>query len=421
MRTYTFIILLLAVQLSAAQAQPLNPWTPPEYFPAKAVLIEWDFNANIWPLYAQLIRECRTAAEVILVVRDQGEQNQMTQRLLNDGVPLDNISFVHLPCERMWIRDHGPLAVHTDEGTVFIDFDDLANSGLDEDLPTNLAQLWGLTAYQFPYIFCGGNFMVDSYGTLFTTTRLYGNNPGYPRAEIDQVFADYMGINQIVTVSPQHNDYWGHIDMQIKLLDDTTFIISSAAPGSGPNHDSLELNYERLAALTAPHGKPYRIERLPMADNWKTYVNSLILNDKVIIPIYHHPLDSVAYELYRRLLPEHEIVGIDCNPIIGWEGAVHCITMQLFDEAPLAVAASERRPAAQALGLFPNPISAGQELQLSLPEELLPQAQVFIYDSSGKLVQSGRPGQLRWQLPAGAYVVEAITPAGLFSGRVIGR
>ncbi len=332
MKKLSFLICFIFSCFLLVFSQPVNPFTPPEYFPSKAVLIEWNFNSNIWPLYSNLIYECQSAAEVILVVRDLGEENIMRNLLGDDGVPDNNISYVHVPCERMWIRDHGPLSIMSDSGVVFMDFDDLANSGLDEDLPTNLANIWGLQSCQISWILCGGNFMIDGQRTLFATDRLYTNNPSVPRDTIDSVLHKYMGIERIVTVSAQHSDYWGHIDMQMKLLNDTIMVISSVEQGSGPNYDTLENNYNRIAELVAPNGKPYHIARLPMADNWKTYANSLIINNKVIIPVYNHPNDEIAMTIYHDLLPNHTIVGINCNSIIHWEGAVHCITMQLFDE-----------------------------------------------------------------------------------------
>lgn len=213
-----------------------------------------------------------------------------------------------------------------------MDFDDKANSGMDENLPANLANLWGLPAYEIPWIFDGGNLLVDSRRTLFCTNGLYLNNPAWPKAALHQDLKQYMGIEQVVILKPQHNDYWKHIDMQIKLLDDTTFVVSSVTPGYSPNYDSLEANYALLAALTAPNGKPYRIARLPHADNWKTYANALILNNRVIVPTYDHPLDSLALAIYGDLMPQHIVRGVNCNKIIGWEGALHCITMQLFDD-----------------------------------------------------------------------------------------
>jgi agmatine deiminase len=415
-------LLLLFVFPLYGYAQPLNPWTPPEYFPSKAVLIEWDFNTYTWSLYAELIAECRLATEVILVVRDQAEEDQMRSLLTSEGIPLSGISFVQVPCERMWIRDHGPLAVKTDQGVAFMDFDDLANSGLDENLPTNLANLWGIDSYSLPYVLCGGNFMVDNHNRLFTTTRLYSNNPGYTRAHINQVFEDYMGITEILTFAPQHSDYWGHIDMQIKLLDDTTFVISEVSPGSGANYDSLEANYARLQSLPGPHGKPYRIERLQMADDWKTYANSLILNDRVLVPTYNHILDSTALDAYARLLPDHHIVGINCNKIIGWEGALHCITMQLFDEAQLT---SVRNLSIRDNGihLFPNPLMQGENLCIQFTGEQSLPATVRVLTLQGQVLQSlswlsGDSFSFSWPHSSGAYILEVSCASGKYSQTV---
>lgn len=404
-----FLILMLPLR---GIAQPVNPSTPPEYFPSKAVLMEWDFNQYTWSLYADLIRECRLATAIILVVRDQNEEDQMRNLITAEGIPLSGITFAHVPCERMWIRDHGPLAVQTDQGVAFMDFDDLANSGLDENLPTNLANLWGIDAYNLPYVFCGGNFMVDSYDRLYTTSRVYSNNPAYSKAQIDQVFEDYLGITEIVTFSPQHDDYWGHIDMQLKLLDDTTFVLSEVNAGSGPEYDSLEANYARLQALTGPHGKPYRIGRLPMAEDWKTYANSLILNDRIIVPTYDHPFDSLALATYAQLMPGYDVVGVDCNKIIGWEGALHCITMQLFDEAQIAALRSVRQNDA-ALSVYPNPVKEGEIVYIRYSESDGTPCTLNVYDMQGRIISTlhwdgSDVFRLPWPFPSGAYVLELI-------------
>lgn len=312
---------------------PLNPWSPPEYFRSKAVILEWDFFEGTWPIYSQLISECKTEAEVVLVVNNQEEENLFISYLQNAMITLDNISFAHAPCGRMWIRDHGPLAVMTETGVAYMDFDDFSNSGLSAALPTNLANLWGLDSYNLTHITLdGGNLMVDSYNNLFATNRLYTNNPAYSEAYINNLLQTYMGITNITTFDQMGaGDYWGHIDMQMKLLDDTTVVISSVQPG-WPVYSILENNYQLFASLTSPSGEPYRIRRLPKAENWKSYTNSLILNSKVIIPVYDHPNDQIAIDVYEELMPDHTIVGLNANAIVGWDGVIHCITMQLFDD-----------------------------------------------------------------------------------------
>lgn len=393
-------------------AQPLHPYTVPEYAPTQAVLIEWDFNTNTWSLYSDLIAECREAAEVICVVRDLNEENDMKQRLADDGVPLSNIDFVHVPCERMWIRDHGPFAVQTELGVAYLDFNDKASSGMDENLPANLAEAWGLPAYERSWIFDGGNLLVDRYGTLFCTDGLFTNNPGISPAQIKAELKSFMGIQKIVPLRRQHDDYWAHIDMQIKLLDDTTFVVSSVSP-SHPGFDSLELNFACLDTLIGPHGKPYRMERLPHADDWKTYANALMLNDRVIVPTYGHANDSLALQTYQRLLPNHTVRGVNCDKIIGWEGALHCITMQLFDSSQVT-ALKELSSAADApFKIFPNPTKTQTEAYLQLVSGNDQKQRLLIYNQAGQLQHQMTvylmPGENRIalpkSLPAGQFYV----------------
>jgi len=394
-----------------AYSQPLQPYTVPEYAPTQAVLIEWDFNDYTWSLYSDLIAECREATEVIGVVRNLEEENEMKQRLEEDGVLLSNISFVQVPCERMWIRDHGPFAVQTEGGVAYLDFNDKADSGLDENLPTNLAKAWGLMAYERPWIFDGGNLLVDSYGTLFCTDALYTNNPAISPTQIEADLALFMGIQKVVPLRRQHNDYWAHIDMQIKLLDDTTFVISSVTPFH-PGFDSLELNFATLDTLTGPHGKPYRIERLPNADDWKTYANALMLNNRVIVPIYGHANDSLALQIYQDLLPNHTVRGVNCDKIIAWEGALHCITMQLFDSSQVTALKEITQPF-EPLNIFPNPTKSQAEAYLQLVSHNYQKQRLLIYNQAGQL-QSQKtvyqvPGEnwitLPESLPAGHYAV----------------
>jgi agmatine deiminase len=355
MKLKIFVLLLLFPVL--INAQPVNPSAPPEYYPSKAVLIEWDFYNETWQLYSELIQEIKTEAEVILVVNNQAEENTFINYLNDADISLDNISFVHIPSGRMWIRDHGPLAIQTDNGVAYIDFEDFANSGASGALPTNLANVWGLDSYNLTHIILdGGNFMVDSHGNMFATDRLYSNNPDYSIDYINNLLEEYMGIQNIYTFSQMgSSDVWGHIDMQMKLLDDTTVVISSIQNG-WPNHQVLEDNYDDFSQLTSPYGTPYRIRRLPKAENWKSYTNALFLNNKVIIPIYDHPNDDIAIGIYEELLPNHQIVGINANSIVGWDGVIHCITMQLFDDEQVT-AIKNLSVEETIFEIFPNPTS----------------------------------------------------------------
>lgn len=423
MKSILTIVILFSGFSFKLISQPINPWTPPEYYPAKGVLIEWDFNYNIWPLYSELIYECQEVVDVILIVNNQNEENTMQNLLENDNVPLDNIHFVHVPTERMWVRDHGPISVMTDTGVAFMDLIDLANSGVSGDLPTNLANLWGLDSYDIPYILCGGNFMINSNNTLFTTDRLYTNNPEVPEASIQQDLQSYMGINEIITFSAMHDDYWGHIDMQLKLLNDSTAVISSVDQGSGPDYNILENNYDILASHTTPTGGEYTIAKILKAENWKTYANSLILNNKVIVPIYDNYRDTLALQTYQNLLPDHNIVGINTNSIIHWGGAIHCITMQLFDDE-VVTRIKEMSVKEKGFSIYPNPAKSGSYVNIICSTDKGNLEKIAVYDISGKEFYSktvsgqSQPYKVLMQ-KSGVYIINVVYDNGSYLTRII--
>ncbi len=63
------------------------------------------------------------------------------------------------------------------------------------------------------------------------------------------------------------------------------------------------------------------------------YTNSLILNNKVLVPQYGIPEDSEAIQTYSDAMPGYEIIGFDDTFGNPWyaEDALHCRTMGVFD------------------------------------------------------------------------------------------
>jgi hypothetical protein len=60
-----------------------------------------------------------------------------------------------------------------------------------------------------------------------------------------------------------------------------------------------------------------------------TYINSLIVNKKVFVPVYGFSTDADVLTQYEQLMPGYEIIGYDCNQIISANGAIHCIAMKV--------------------------------------------------------------------------------------------
>jgi hypothetical protein len=56
------------------------------------------------------------------------------------------------------------------------------------------------------------------------------------------------------------------------------------------------------------------------------YVNSLILDNTVLVPQYQDENDKVALETYRQVFPDKIIVGVPAREILLGGGSIHCIT-----------------------------------------------------------------------------------------------
>jgi len=66
----------------------------------------------------------------------------------------------------------------------------------------------------------------------------------------------------------------------------------------------------------APSGDRYNV--------FRSYTNGIQCNGIYILPVYNHPYDAFAYDVFQAALPDHQIIPINCNQIIQYLGALHC-------------------------------------------------------------------------------------------------
>ena len=128
--------------------------------------------------------------------------------------------------------------------------------------------------------------------------------------------------------------------MFVKLINDTTVIVGEyedQSAGFSGNYDICNQVANQLANETNGAGRPFNIVRVPMPPYSNgityTYVNSLIVNNKVLVPIYGFSTefanDDSVLALYETIMPGVEAIGFDCNQIIPANGAIHCIAMKV--------------------------------------------------------------------------------------------
>jgi agmatine deiminase len=312
---------------------PPGGWveTAGEFEQLRGVFVTWIYGSYT-SIFREIVREAGEVSKVYIIVGSSSEQNNISNYLQANGIPLDSILFYVWPRNSIWVRDYGPWFMRKEDNTEgIIDFIYNRPRPMDDTIPWRIGQTWGLGVYGSPLEHAGGNFMVDGLGTGFASTLIYEENPQFTPAQIESLMLAYSGLEQFIVLPRINLEYTGHIDLWTKILNDTLVMVGEYATGH-PNYTILNQNADSISNCRNREGFPYHIVRIPMP--WSTssappsYLNSLIVNNKVLVPIYGLSEDSTALSIYQQVLPEYEIIGIDCSSMSGSGGAIHCITMQ---------------------------------------------------------------------------------------------
>ncbi|MCB0522583.1 MAG: agmatine deiminase family protein, partial [Saprospiraceae bacterium] len=168
------------------------------------------------------------------------------------------------------------------------------------------------------------------------------------------------GIDRYVKFTNLPYDGIHHIDMHMKLLNETTLLVGEY-PENLPDRVQIEANIQYLLDnFTTPFGTPYSVVRIPMPPEngqypsggapLRTYVNSFIVNKTVLVPRYEEQYDTTAMRIWHEAMPGYNIVGINCNSIIDAGGAIHCIVKEVGVQDPLLI---QHQPLEDITGINP--------------------------------------------------------------------
>ena len=190
----------------------------------------------------------------------------------------------------------------------------------------------------------GGNLLVTSRREGFLTNIIYIKNSQLSRHRIASLFWKYFGLEtlHVFPAFPPNIDRTGHIDMWMSILNDQTVIIGKYKKFN----PAYEASIITRRAVTYMRNLGFTVYRTP---GWNdgpdgyygihyTYTNSILLNKKVLVPQYggdYKDKDAEALAAYRKALPEHTIVGINCAEIIAYAGALHCICNNIPHTDPM--------------------------------------------------------------------------------------
>ena len=317
-------------------------YTPAEFDSVAGIIFAWEAYST---LLTELIKEVAEEDTAWVVVDNTSEENSVSNTLSNAEVNMDRVVFQVIPTNSVWIRDYGPWwIIEPENSRAIIDLVYNRPRPLDDAYPESAAEYYGINYYGLGLIEAGGNMLLDGQGSVIVSNVIFdgsqGFDPNLTQDQLEQYFLDYFGVHKVIVTPHLINDGTGHIDMFVKLINDTTVIVGeyeNQSAGFSGNYDICNQVANQLANETNGAGRPFNIVRMPMPPYNNgityTYINSLIVNNKVLVPIYGFSTefanDDSVLALYETIMPGVEAVGFDCNQIIPANGAIHCIAMKV--------------------------------------------------------------------------------------------
>lgn len=314
-----------------ATPPPTGPvYNVAEFNRMQAVLVRYPFGIS----YA-IIAEMSQDLNVVTIVASSSQQTTVTNNYIANGVNIANCSFLIAPSNTYWTRDYGPWFVFdgNDEPGI-VDFPyNRPDRTYDDEIPVEVAEYLGINLFGMNVIHTGGNYMTDGMGISSSSELVWDENPTLTHTQIDQYFEDYLGINTYHVVPDPNNTYIDHIDCWGKFLDVDKVLIREVPP-SHAQYDEIEATAAYYASQNSSYGTPYQVFRVYTPEN-QPYTNSIILNEKVLVPIMSSQWDDEAIAVYQEAMPGYEVLGFTGT----WEStdALHCRAKGIADLGMLRI------------------------------------------------------------------------------------
>lgn len=337
---------------------------PAEFEKHEAILLAFPHNGNDWPgkfnaiewAFVEFIKKITFFEKILLVVRDKHHQNKVLEKMNRARIDLQKISFIRQNTNRSWMRDSGPIIVYSEtEERIAMRFDfngwaKYDNFRKDRKIPKVVAGYLDLPLVKAIFddhfvVLEGGAIDYNGQHTLITTEEcllhpeVQVRNPGFQKDDYEKVFEKFLGIRQVLWLGDgiEGDDTHGHVDDICRFINNKTVVLAEEKNTRDYNHRVLEANRERLENITLVNGEKLEVIRMPMPTRIDfedmrlpaSYINFLILNDAVLIPVFNDKNDYLALGILRELMPDREVIGISAIDLIWGLGTLHCLSHEI--------------------------------------------------------------------------------------------
>lgn len=348
--------------MSAGRNDSMGYRWPAEWEPHQRTWIAWPHETTDWPgkfaaipwVYAEITRHLALSEPVAILVEDEAMRLRAAAMLNKANVDLTQVSFFEVATDRVWMRDSGPIFLKSSDGkevgldwkfNAWAKYDNHLN---DDEVPKQLAKRFRFRRIEPRFnrrrvVLEGGAIDGDGAGTLLTTeecllSEVQTRNPGFARADYEQIFAEYLGIRKVIWLNQGicGDDTHGHVDDLARFVGSRMVVTMVEDNPADDNYRPLQENLDRLRGATDQSGKELDVVALPMPEPVvfdgrrlpASYANFYIANDRVLVPTFNCPQDRLALGQLAELFPDRKVVGIHAVDLVWGLGTLHCLTQQ---------------------------------------------------------------------------------------------
>jgi len=369
--------------LSTLQSTDLSIRLAAEWEPALGTMLVWPLSIP-YKLVVELARD----NHVYTLVENETVKQEAQKWYTTWGINPEKTSFIIAPqgLDSWWVRDWGPGAVFTPDGTMkladgkyifstpitgigcldSLEFiyktkeNNIIKTETDDNATVPVGKGLNLPVLDLPFINTGGNVATDGLGTAFSTCILLNENKYYGLSDsrFFELNKELAGIRNYNIISNFEKRGIQHIDCYLKLLDEERILVMEPPPDHELYPIYETILQKELMGLKTPYGRPYKILRIKTGryhqEQLAAYTNSLILNKTIYVPLFKIKEDAKALKRWQEIMPGYTVKGftfdLSDEPVVsqkmkdhyhvyGWQDgdALHCRTRAIWDPEMLFI------------------------------------------------------------------------------------
>lgn len=320
----------------------------PEWEPMAGVLLHWPiFYPPLWDMYREVISSFDHVT-TFLRIPEGYPGAAVLAWLESQGIKMKTVRPIPGPIGDLWGKDSCPLyGLNTYTGEpvahqfAFSAYGEEYRSIFKANVEVESSFAWveGFKLHRTEIMIDGGYVQTtDGRGTYILTRRVLWDNVSVPN--LHARLESWLGADRLIFIDEQPGDTMGHIN-HFRFVAPGKVLVGKPDKKGTPLYRYLSKIRDRLAGLG------YEVIDLPCPEQYsKTlpageivnpilYANCLMMNDRVLVPIYDQAgiesYNEQSLEAYRKALPDHRIIPLDVSIITNGGGGIYCGSKEIPD------------------------------------------------------------------------------------------